>query len=130
MPRPVLEDRVRSHWLVSQCLVVGDQKPFIAALVTIDPESFPQWLDKSGRPADTAVADVLDDDDLREEIQSAIDNGNKAVSKAESIRKFVILADDWTEEGGQVTPSMKLKRNVVHKENEDQIAALYDGAKR
>ncbi|MGI8880492.1 MAG: AMP-dependent synthetase/ligase [Jatrophihabitans sp.] len=122
----VLEDRARAHWLVSQCLVVGDQKPFIGALVTIDPESFPQWLDKAGRPADTAVADVVDDPELRAEIQEAIDSANKAVSKAESIRAFTILPADWTEEAGQITPSLKLKRNVVMKENAAQIAALYN----
>jgi long-chain acyl-CoA synthetase len=125
----VLEDRVRAHWLVSQCLVVGDQKPFIAALITIDPESFPTWLEKNGRPADTQLADVIDDADLHAEIQSAIDDANKAVSKAESIRKFAILPEDWTESGGQLTPSLKLKRNVVHKEAAGEIEALYSGAK-
>jgi long-chain acyl-CoA synthetase len=124
----VLEDRVRSHWLISQCLVVGDQKPFIAALVTIDPEAFPAWLEKNGRPADTTVGALLDDPDLRAEVQAAIDDANKAVSKAESIRKFAILADDWTEAGGQVTPSLKLKRNVVHKEAAKEIDALYSDA--
>ncbi len=125
----VLEDRVRGHWLVSQCLVVGDQKPFIAAIITIDPEALPRFLDQAGKPADTDMADLVDDDDLRAEIQKAIDGANKAVSKAESIRKFTILVDDWTEDGGQLTPSMKLKRNVVVKENEDDIAQLYSGAK-
>jgi len=122
----VLEDRVRAHWLISQCLVVGDQKPFIAALVTIDPESFPRWLEQVGAPAETAVADLVDDERLRKEVQTAIEDANKAVSKAESIRKFTILPDDWTEAGGQITPSLKLKRNVVHTENADEIAALYD----
>jgi long-chain acyl-CoA synthetase len=125
----VLEDRARAHWLVSQCLVVGDQKPFIAALITIDPESFPTWLEKNGRPADTKISDVVDDPDLRAEIQTAIDDANKAVSKAESIRKFVILPEDWTESGGQLTPSLKLKRNVVHKEAAAEIESLYSGAK-
>jgi long-chain acyl-CoA synthetase len=125
----VLEDRVRAHWLVSQCLVVGDQQPFIAALVTIDPESFPTWLEKNGRPADTKLADILDDAELRAEVQLAVDDANKAVSKAESIRKFVIMPDDWTEEGGQLTPSLKLKRNVVHKEAAKEIEALYSGGK-
>jgi len=110
---------------VSQCLVVGDQQPFIAALVTIDPESFPTWLEKAGRPADTAVADVVDDPELRAEIQTAIDDANKAVSKAESIRKFTIQPRDWTEADGQLTPSLKLKRNVVQKEAADAIAALF-----
>jgi long-chain acyl-CoA synthetase len=126
----VLEDRVRAHWLISQCLVVGDQQPFIAALVTIDPESWPQWLDKAGKPTDTPVPDLVGDAGLRAEIQTAIDDANKAVSKAESIRKFTILPDDWTEDGGQITPSLKLKRNVVMKENEAQIASLYRGGKQ
>ncbi len=121
----VLEDRARAHWLVSQCLVVGDQKPFIGALVTIDPEAFPQWLEKNGRAADTPIADLVDDPDLRAEVQAAIDSANKAVSKAESIRAFTILPADWTEEAGQITPSLKLKRNVVLKENAAQIAELY-----
>ncbi|MEO6886268.1 MAG: AMP-dependent synthetase/ligase [Jatrophihabitantaceae bacterium] len=121
----VLEDRVRAHWLISQCLVVGDQQPFIAALVTIDPESFPSWLEQNGKPASTTVADCVDDPQLRDQVQAAIDDANKAVSKAESIRKFTILADDWTEEGGQITPSLKLKRNVVMKENASEIQALY-----
>ena len=125
----VIEDRVRAHWLVSQCLVVGDGKPFIAAIVTIDAESLPRFLEQAGKPADTEMADLVDDEQLRAEIQKAIDDGNKAVSKAESVRKFVILPEDWTEEGGQMTPSLKLKRNVVVKESEQQIAALYDGPK-
>jgi len=121
----VLEDRVRGHWLVSQCLVVGDQKPFIAALVTIDPESFPTWLTRNGLPPSTSVADVVDDPKLHAEVQGAIDEANKAVSKAEAIRKFVILGNDWTEADGQLTPSLKLKRNVVHSECADQIEELY-----
>jgi long-chain acyl-CoA synthetase len=125
----VLEDRVRAHWLISQCLVVGDQKPFIGALITIDQESWPQWLSEHGKPDSTPVGDLVDDPDLRAEIQTAIDDANKAVSKAESIRKFTILPMDWTEQDGQLTPSLKLKRNVVHKECADQISALYAGAK-
>jgi long-chain acyl-CoA synthetase len=125
----VLEDRVRAHWLVSQCLVVGDQKPFVAALITLDPDSFPTWLEKNGRAAGTALAEVVDDPDLRAEIQAAIDDANKAVSRAEAIRKFAILPADWTEADGQLTPSLKLKRNVVHKEAADQIEALYSGTK-
>ncbi|MCU1659781.1 MAG: AMP-dependent synthetase and ligase [Pseudonocardiales bacterium] len=121
----VLEDRVRGHWLISQCLVVGDQQPFIAALITIDPESFPTWLERQGRPASTTIAEVVDDPALRAEVQAAIDDANKAVSKAESIRKFTVLAHDWTEAGGQLTPSMKLKRNVVQTECAAQIADLY-----
>ena len=101
----------------------------LAALSTIDPESFPTWLDKHGKPADTPLADLVDDAELRAEVQEAIDDANKAVSKAESIRKFTILPYDWTEAGGQLTPSLKLKRNVVHKEAAGDIEALYSGVK-
>jgi long-chain acyl-CoA synthetase len=125
----VLEDRVRAHWLVSQCLVVGDQQPFIGALITIDPESWPTWLQQQGKPADTSIEDCVEDPALLAEIQTAVDDANKAVSKAESIRKFTILGTDWTEGGGQLTPSLKLKRNVVHKEHADQITALYAGGR-
>ncbi|WP_377323299.1 AMP-dependent synthetase/ligase [Pimelobacter simplex] len=119
----VLEDRVRASALVSQCLVVGDGQPFIGALVTIDEEAFPAWAEHHGKTG--KIADLVDDDDLRAEIQAAVDEANKAVSKAESIRKFTILPADWTEEAGQVTPSLKLKRNVVMRECRDEIAALY-----
>ncbi|KRB76000.1 long-chain fatty acid--CoA ligase [Nocardioides sp. Root190] len=119
----VLEDRVRAAALVSQCLVVGDGQPFIGALVTIDEEAFPAWAEHHGKSG--RIADLVEDEDLRAEIQGAVDEANKAVSKAESIRKFAILPHDWTEEAGQVTPSLKLKRNVVMRESRDEIAALY-----
>ena len=121
----VLEDRLRAHWLVGQCLVVGDAQPFVAALVTIDPESWPTWLKQNGHAADTSVAEMADDESLRAELQQAVDDANRAVSRAESIRKFVVLPADWTEAGGQITPSLKLKRNVVMHENADEIASLY-----
>lgn len=121
----VLEDRLRAHWLVSQCMVVGDQQPFIGCLVTIDHEAFPAWVKQAGKPEGSTVADLKDDADLRAVIQSAIDDANKAVSHAEAIKKFAILPGDWTEEGGQMTPSLKLKRNVVMKECEADVAALY-----
>jgi len=119
----VLEDRLRAHHLVSQCIVVGDGQPYIAALVTIDTESFPAWAEAQGKVGD--VSDLIDDPDLRAEIEAAVEDANKAVSKAESIRKFAILPLDWTEEGGQLTPSLKLKRNVVMREFRDDVAALY-----
>lgn len=126
----VLEDRVRSHWLISQCLVIGDQRPYIAALVTLDPDAMPVWLQRTGRAADTPAADLIDDPELRAEVQQAIDDANRAVSRAESIRKFTVLSDDWTEAGGQLTPSLKLKRTVVYDEAQEQIAALYAGARQ
>lgn len=121
----VLEDRIRSNWLVSQCMVVGDAKPFVAALVTIDPEAFPAWAKQHGKPADATIADLVNDPDLNAAVQEAIDHGNKAVSHAEAIKKFTILPDDWTEVGGQMTPSMKLKRNVVLSQHAADIEALY-----
>ncbi len=123
----ILEDRVRAHWLVSQCLVVGDRRPFVAALVTIDPESFPLWLERHGRPVTTTMREVVDDPELNASVQEAIDEANKAVSQAEAIRKFVILPTDWTEATGELTPSLKLKRNIVQQAWSDDIAALYSG---
>ena len=121
----VLEDRLRAHPLVSQCMVVGDQQPFIACLVTIDPEAIEPWAKAKGKS--TSVADLVDDADLKAEIQGAVDEANKAVSKAEAIRKFTILPVDWTEEGGQLTPSLKLKRSVVMREFAAEVDALYAG---
>jgi long-chain acyl-CoA synthetase len=121
----VLEDRLRANWLVSQCMVVGDAQPFIAALVTIDPESFPGWLKQTGKPESSTIESMTTDPDLVAEIQKAVDEANKAVSNAEAIKKFTILPVDWTEEGGQLTPSMKLKRNVVMKEYASEVDALY-----
>ena len=121
----VLEDRLRGHLLVDQCIVVGDGQPFIAALVTLDRDSVALWAEQHGKSG--TIADLVDDTDLRAEVESAVEDANKAVSKAESIRKFTILADEWTEEGGQLTPSLKLKRNVVMREFKDDVAALYAG---
>ncbi|WP_235737504.1 AMP-dependent synthetase/ligase [Nocardioides alcanivorans] len=119
----VLEDRLRAHPLVSQCMVVGDGQPFIAALVTIDPEYFPFWAKENGKSG--KIADLVDDDDLRAAVQEAVEEANKAVSKAESIRKFTVLPVDWTEETGELTPSLKLKRNVVMRDFRDDVEALY-----
>jgi long-chain acyl-CoA synthetase len=118
-----LEDRIRAHPLVDQCLVVGDGRPFIAALVTLDRETLPAWAERHGKKAE--VRHLVDDPDLRAEIERAVEEANKSVSKAESIRKFRVLADEWTEEGGQLTPSLKLKRNVVLREVRDEVTALY-----
>ncbi len=121
-PAP-LEDRIRAHPLVSQCMVVGDGKPFVAALITLDPEALPAWAERKGKS--TASESLAGDPDVLAEIQRAIDDANQMVSKAESIRKFAILPSDWTEEGGQLTPSLKLKRAVVMREFRDAVEALY-----
>ncbi len=106
----MLEDRVRAHPYVSQCLVVGDGKPFVAALVTIDTEA---WTGS------------LKDPELEAEVQKAIDDANSQVSQAESIRKFTIMAQDWTEENGYLTPSFKVKRNDVLRDFHDTVEALF-----
>ncbi|MBC7374090.1 MAG: AMP-binding protein, partial [Frankiales bacterium] len=124
----VLEDRLRAHPLVSQCMVVGDRKPFIACLVTLDVDAIGPWATSKGKSTDPAA--LVDDADLRAEIQHAVDDANKAVSKAEAIRTFAILDKDWTEEGGQMTPSLKLKRSVVMQEFGAEVEALYAGAAR
>lgn len=121
----VLEDRLRAHWLVSQCMVVGDARPFIGALITIDPEAFRQWKEDAGKPASASVADLRDDPDLVAALQSAVDDANKAVSAAEAIKKFRVLAIDFTEEGGELTPTLKVKRNVVFAAFGDEVEALY-----
>ena len=121
----VLEDRLRAHPLVSQCMVVGDQKPYIACLITLDAETLPAWAERHGRPASTPAADLVDDPELRAELQKAVDDANLAVSKAESIRRFAVLPEDWTEQGGQITPSLKLKRAVVMAEHAQEVEALY-----
>jgi long-chain acyl-CoA synthetase len=121
----VLEDRLRAHALVSQCIVVGDQRPFIGALITLDEEALPGWLESKGKPADTSVGTLRDDPDLKAEIDAAVADANKAVSHAEAIKKYRILDTDFTEENGMLTPSLKLKRAVVMKEFGTEVEALY-----
>ncbi len=122
----VLEDRLRAHWLVSECLVVGDAKPYIAALVAADPETLAQWKADHGKPEMATIAELRDDPALRAELQAAVDEANKAVSHAEAIKKFAILDQDFSESGGQLTPSLKVRRNIVMQQCAAQIAALYD----
>lgn len=120
-----LEDTIRAHPLVSQCLVVGDQKPFIAALVTLDPEAVPGWLERKGLPASTPLSELIRNPELRAEIDAAIAGANKTVSKAEAIKKYEILETDFTIETGELTPTLKLKRNVIHQSYQEAIADLY-----
>ncbi|MGC4959954.1 AMP-dependent synthetase/ligase [Gordonia sp. DT101] len=120
-----LEDVIRSSPLISQALVIGDAKPFIAALITIDPEAFPAWKERHHKPASASVADLAGDDDLRAEVQAAVDDANKTVSHAEAIKKFRILPDDFTEQTGEMTPTLKVKRNVVVQKFADDIDAIY-----
>ncbi|WP_007026613.1 AMP-dependent synthetase/ligase [Saccharomonospora iraqiensis] len=120
-----LEDTLKSKPLISQAMVVGDQRPFIGALITVDEEFFPTWKQQHGKPADATVADLADDPQLRADVQAAVDEANTFVSNAEAIKKFAVLPHDFTEAGGEITPSMKLKRNVVGKNYAEAIEQLY-----
>jgi long-chain acyl-CoA synthetase len=105
-------------------MVVGDAQPYIACLVTLDEEALPAWAEQHGKTGLT-LQQAADDPDVVAEIQSAVDEANKAVSRAEAIKKFKILPVDWTEDSGALTPSMKLKRSVVLKEFATEVDALY-----
>jgi len=120
----VLEDRLRSHPLVSQCMVVGDNQPFIAALVTIDPDALKVWVANNKKDG-ASINDLINDPDLIAVVQTAVDEANKAVSKAESIRKFTILPVDFTIAGGHLTAKLSIKRHVVAKEFAQEIDALF-----
>ncbi|MBY8857410.1 long-chain fatty acid--CoA ligase [Nocardia sp. CA2R105] len=121
----VIEDRIRAHGIVGEVIVVGDGKPFVGCLVTVDVENFPTWKQLHGKPTDATVDDLTTDVDLLAEIQAAIDDGNEAVSHAEAVRKFRILHADLTEANGYLTPSLKLKRNIVLRDFATEVAALY-----
>jgi len=120
----VLEDRLRAHPLVSQCMVVGDNQPFIAALVTIDQDALKGWVTNHKKEG-ASMADLANDPDLIAVVQTAVDDANKAVSKAESIRKFTILTTDFTIAGGHLTQKLSVKRHVVAKEFAKEIELLF-----
>ena len=124
----VLEDRMRSHPLISQSMVIGDGQPFIAALIAIDADEFPRWAEEHGKSGKT-VADLVDDPDLRGAVEEAIADANRAVSKAEAIKAFRIVPDDFTIEGGELTPTLKVKRNVVADKYAAIIDDVYSGSK-
>ncbi len=128
-PAP-LEHVIQSNPVVSQAMLVGDRKPFIAALITIDPEAFERWRAGAGKPATAGVADLVDDPDLRAEVQRAVDAANLTVSRAESIRRFVILPQDFTVEGGELTPSLKVRRSLVLERFATAVQGLYTDDRR
>ncbi|WP_062648328.1 AMP-dependent synthetase/ligase [Streptomyces maremycinicus] len=121
----VLEDRLRSRSPVGQCLVVGDNRPFVAALVTLDPDALAHWLTVRGLPADTPLPEVLRDPRPRADVQRAVDYANEAVSRAESIRAFTLVEGEFTEADGLLTPSLKVRRHAVTARYADEIEALY-----
>lgn len=119
----VLESRIRAHALIDQALVVGDGRPFIGALLTLDREQVTEWARQQGKP--TQLRELIKDTDLIAEIDAAVAEANNAVSRAESVRKYEILPDEWSEDGGQLTPSLKLRRNLVLRRYADKIETLY-----
>jgi long-chain acyl-CoA synthetase len=123
-----LEDPIRANPLVGQVVVVGDQRPFIAALVTLDSEMLPTWLANNGQDRGLSLEDAAVNPVVLAEVQRAVDAANERVSRAESIRKFVILPTEFTEASGHLTPKMSIKRNVILADFADTIAAVYSAA--
>ncbi len=122
-----LEDPIRANPIVDQIIVVGEQKPFISALISLDPEMLPAWLNNNGEDANMPIEQAARQPKVLAEIQSAVDAANAKVSRAESIRKFVILTRELTEASGHLTPKLSIKRNVILKDFANEIEAMYQG---
>ncbi|MCY0931676.1 AMP-dependent synthetase/ligase [Streptomyces sp. H27-H1] len=122
-PAP-LEDWLRAHPLVGQCMVVGDNRPYVTALITLEPEGLHHWR-QMRKKTTVPIGELVADEELRADLQRAVDEANRLVSRAESIRRFVLLAGDFTEERGHLTPSLKLKRGAIARDYEPEIEALY-----
>jgi long-chain acyl-CoA synthetase len=124
-PAP-LENWLRAHPLISQCLVLGDRRPYVTALITLDPHGVTHWRRMNGKhPVPPEL--LVDDPELREVLQRAVDEANKLVSRPETIRRFAVLPRDFTEEDGHLTPSMKLRRDLVLRDYADVVEGLYEG---
>ena len=121
-----LEDPIRANPIIGQVVVVGEQKPFISALVTLDSEMLPPWLNSNGEAADMSLADAAVNPKVIAEVQKAVDAANAKVSRAESIRKFTILATEFTEGSGHLTPKMSIKRGPIMKDFATQVEAMYE----
>ncbi|WP_462186358.1 MULTISPECIES: hypothetical protein [unclassified Frankia] len=121
-PAP-LEDRIRLHPLVSNAIVIGENRPFVTALVTLDRAAVQAWARRGGHELDEAAAHT--DPRLAAEVSAAVDAANAQVSRAESVRKFRLLSHDFTIQGGQLPPSLKLRRAVIEEENAKEIEELY-----
>jgi long-chain acyl-CoA synthetase len=125
----LLEDQIRADALVSQVLVVGDNRPFIGALVTLDEEALPGWLQRHGLPADMPLSDAAGHAEVKAAVQELINLANQSVSQAEAIKSFRIVPSDFTEASGHLTPSMKVKRAQVMKDFESVIDDMYKSPK-
>ncbi|MEU4850032.1 AMP-dependent synthetase/ligase [Streptomyces gilvosporeus] len=122
-PAP-LEDRLRSHPLVGQCMVIGDNRPYITALIALDPDGLSHWRQMT-KKRDVPLGQLTQDKQLLTDIQHAVDDANGLVSRAESIRRFAVLPTEFTEYTGHLTPSLKLRRSAVARDFADEIEALY-----
>nr|WP_308291525.1 long-chain fatty acid--CoA ligase [Microbacterium sp. G2-8] len=125
----MLEDPIRANPIIGQVVAVGDQKPFISALVTLDPEMLPAWLKTHGESADLTLEQAAKTSAVRDEVQKAIDQANTRVSRAESIREFRILPTEWTEASGHLTPKLSIKRAVILADFAEDIEAIYSTPK-
>jgi len=119
-----LEDRVREHWLIAECVAVGDRRPYIAALVTLDPAAFARWKQRYGKPAAATPGQLREDPDLAGVVQQAVDRANAQVSRAEAIKRFRILDAQFTA-GAELTPTQKVRRDYVLDKYADDVSALY-----
>lgn len=126
----LLEDQIRADALVSQCVVLGDQKPFISALITLDPEALPGWLQRNNLPAGTTVAEAADLEPVKAHIQQLIDTANQTVSHAEAIKSFRIAPSDFTESSGHLTPSLKIKRSQVLADFSTLVDEIYSSPRQ
>ena len=123
VPGPI-EEELRAHPLIAHAMVVGDGQPFVAALITLDPDAVRRWADDRGR-GDADLHDLEQDEELRVEIQQVVDAANQAVSRAEGVRRFELLADDFTEERGELTATLKMRRHVIEQTRGEAMRAIY-----
>jgi long-chain acyl-CoA synthetase len=121
----VLEDRLRAHWLISQALVVGDRRPYVGALVTVDVDALTTWKADLGKPLTATTAELAEDAEFVAAVQEAVDGANAAVSQAEAIKRWRVLPQDFTLDTGEITPTLKLRRSLVRERYADQVELLY-----
>jgi long-chain acyl-CoA synthetase len=122
----LLEDPIRANPIIGQVVVVGEGKPFISALITLDSEMLPVWLNNNGEAADMSLDDAVTNPKVLAEVQKAVDAANTRVSRAESIRKFTLLATEFTEASGHLTPKMSIKRGPIVEDFSAQIESMYE----
>ncbi|MCD0444491.1 long-chain fatty acid--CoA ligase [Glycomyces sp. A-F 0318] len=124
-PAP-MEKIMDAHPLIAYAMVVGEGRPYIGALISVDGEMLPDWLSRRGKDPKTAIADLTDDPELLAELQAKVDEANATVSKAEQIKRFRVIPVELSEGAGEITPSVKVKRHVVMEKYSSEINALYD----